>query len=73
MKGVTAADEDRIGLFHDFDIQITGRPATRTNFTLARHLDARAALDTWGDVTFEYTSTDTSDFVPTAVAALDDG
>jgi ribulose-bisphosphate carboxylase large chain len=26
----------------------------------------RAALDTWGDVTFEYTSTDTSDFVPTA-------
>ena len=28
----------------------------------------RAALDTWGDVTFEYTSTDTSDFVPTAVA-----
>jgi ribulose-bisphosphate carboxylase large chain len=28
----------------------------------------RAALDTWGDVTFDYTSTDTSDFVPTAVA-----
>ncbi len=28
----------------------------------------RAALDTWGDVTFEYTSTDTSDFVPTAAA-----
>ncbi len=28
----------------------------------------RAALDTWGDVTFEYTSTDTSDYVPTAVA-----
>jgi ribulose-bisphosphate carboxylase large chain len=28
----------------------------------------RAALDTWGDVTFEYTSTDTSDFVTTAVA-----
>ncbi len=26
----------------------------------------RAALDTWGDITFEYTSTDTSDFVPTA-------
>ncbi|CAN5896138.1 ribulose-1,5-bisphosphate carboxylase/oxygenase large subunit [soil metagenome] len=24
-----------------------------------------AALDTWGDVSFEYTSTDTSDFVPT--------
>jgi len=28
----------------------------------------RAALDTWGEVTFEYTSTDTSDFVATAVA-----
>ncbi len=28
----------------------------------------RAALDTWGDITFEYTSTDTSDFVPTALA-----
>jgi ribulose-bisphosphate carboxylase large chain len=25
----------------------------------------RAALDTWGDVTFDYASTDTSDFVPT--------
>jgi ribulose-bisphosphate carboxylase large chain len=25
-----------------------------------------AALDTWGDVTFDYTSTDTPDFVPTA-------
>src|SRR5689334_18645631 len=28
----------------------------------------RAALDTWGDVTFDYTSTDTADFTPTAVA-----
>jgi len=28
----------------------------------------RAALDTWGDITFEYTSTDTSDYVPTAAA-----
>jgi ribulose-bisphosphate carboxylase large chain len=28
----------------------------------------RAALDTWGDITFDYTSTDTSDYVPTAVA-----
>jgi ribulose-bisphosphate carboxylase large chain len=26
----------------------------------------RAALDTWGDVTFNYTSTDTPDFVPVA-------
>jgi ribulose-bisphosphate carboxylase large chain len=24
-----------------------------------------AALDVWGDITFNYTSTDTSDFVPT--------
>ncbi|ATE60883.1 form I ribulose bisphosphate carboxylase large subunit [Thauera sinica] len=29
----------------------------------------RAALDTWGEVTFDYTSTDTSDFVPTASVA----
>jgi ribulose-bisphosphate carboxylase large chain len=28
-----------------------------------------AALDTWRDVTFEYTSTDTPDFVPTPTAA----
>jgi len=26
----------------------------------------KAALDTWGDITFNYTSTDTSDFTPTA-------
>ncbi len=29
----------------------------------------RAALDTWRDVTFDYTSTDTVDFVPTATPA----
>jgi ribulose-bisphosphate carboxylase large chain len=29
----------------------------------------RAALDTWGDITFNYTSTDTSDYVPTAAVA----
>jgi ribulose-bisphosphate carboxylase large chain len=29
----------------------------------------RAALDTWKDVTFNYQSTDTSDFVPTATTA----
>ena len=29
----------------------------------------KAALDTWGDVSFNYTSTDTSDFVPTASVA----
>ncbi len=26
----------------------------------------KAVLDTWGEVTFDYTSTDTPDFVPTA-------
>jgi len=29
----------------------------------------RAALDTWKDVTFDYTSTDTADFVPTVTAS----
>ena len=29
-------------------------------------LPLRQALDTWGDVTFNYTSTDTPDFVPSA-------
>jgi ribulose-bisphosphate carboxylase large chain len=28
-----------------------------------------AALQTWKDVTFNYTSTDTADFVPTATAS----
>jgi ribulose-bisphosphate carboxylase large chain len=32
-------------------------------------LPLRQALDTWGDVTFNYTSTDTPDFVPVAVAS----
>jgi hypothetical protein len=33
---------------------------------------AEAALDTWGDITFNYESTDTSDFVPTpALPELD--
>jgi ribulose-bisphosphate carboxylase large chain len=36
----------------------------------AQHcLPLKQALDTWGDVTFNYTSTDTPDFVPTATAA----
>ncbi len=36
----------------------------------AKHcLPLKQALDTWGDVTFNYTSTDTPDFVPTATAA----
>jgi ribulose-bisphosphate carboxylase large chain len=29
----------------------------------------RAALDVWGDVTFNYASTDTPDFVPTPAVA----
>ena len=28
-----------------------------------------AALDTWGNITFNYASTDTSDFVPTAAVS----
>ncbi len=36
----------------------------------ARHCQPlAAALDTWGDITFDYTSTDTPDFVPTPTAA----
>ncbi|PZN33265.1 MAG: ribulose-bisphosphate carboxylase large subunit [Proteobacteria bacterium] len=36
----------------------------------ARHCTPlRAALDTWGDVTFDYASTDTPDFVPTPTEA----
>jgi ribulose-bisphosphate carboxylase large chain len=30
----------------------------------------KAALDTWGDITFNYASTDTSDFVPTASTSV---
>ncbi len=38
--------------------------------TAARHCQPlRAALDTWKDVTFNYTSTDTVDFVATATAS----
>ncbi|HVW70046.1 MAG TPA: form I ribulose bisphosphate carboxylase large subunit [Steroidobacteraceae bacterium] len=36
----------------------------------ARHcLPLKAALDVWGEITFNYASTDTPDFVPTATAA----
>ncbi len=36
----------------------------------ARHCQPlQAALDTWRDVTFDYASTDTPDFVPTSTAA----
>jgi ribulose-bisphosphate carboxylase large chain len=38
--------------------------------TAARHCQPlRAALDTWKDVTFQYASTDTVDFVTTATAS----
>ena len=30
----------------------------------------KAALDTWKDITFNYESTDTADFVPTATASV---
>jgi ribulose-bisphosphate carboxylase large chain len=37
----------------------------------ARHcLPLKQALETWKDVTFDYASTDTPDFVPTATAAV---
>ncbi len=37
----------------------------------ARHCaPLRAALDVWGEITFNYESTDTPDFVPTATAAV---
>ena len=29
----------------------------------------RAAIDTWGEVSFNYESTDTADFVPTATVS----
>ena len=32
-------------------------------------LVTRAALDTWGDISFNYQSTDSSDYVATPVAA----
>ena len=37
----------------------------------ARHcMPLKQALDTWGDVTFDYASTDTPDFVPTPEVAM---
>ena len=36
----------------------------------ARHCEPlKAALDTWGEITFNYTSTDTPDFTATPTAA----
>ena len=48
------------------DIRSEGPEILRDAAAWCRPL--RAALDTWGDITFDYTSTDTADFTPTAVA-----
>ena len=44
----------------------TGDPAASARALLQ---PAAAALDTWGDITFNYTSTDASDYVPTPAVA----
>ena len=49
------------------DIMAEGPEILRAAAKWCRPLDA--ALATWGSVTFDYASTDTSDFVPTAVAS----
>src|SRR5947207_3262381 len=49
------------------DIRNEGPEILRTAARSCQPL--RAALDTWGDVSFNYTSTDTSDFVPTPTVA----
>ena len=51
-------------------VATSGTKARRSSPTAARHCaPLRAALDTWGEVTFNYTSTDTPDFIPTPTAA----
>jgi ribulose-bisphosphate carboxylase large chain len=49
------------------DIRNEGPEILRTAAKTCKPLEA--ALATWGEVTFNYTSTDTSDFVPTASVA----
>jgi ribulose-bisphosphate carboxylase large chain len=49
------------------DLKTEGREILRDAATWCQPL--KAALDTWGDVTFNYTPTDTSDFVPTPSVA----
>ena len=49
------------------DIRNEGPEILRTAARSCQPL--RGALDTWGDVSFNYTSTDTSDFVPTPTVA----
>ncbi|MCB1400059.1 MAG: ribulose-bisphosphate carboxylase large subunit, partial [Rhodobacteraceae bacterium] len=46
------------------DIKTEGPEILRTAAKWCKPLEA--ALDTWGNITFNYASTDTSDFVPTA-------
>jgi hypothetical protein len=50
MQLVTMAFKDGMRDFNDFDIQVTSRTATRTNFTLTGHLNARTALNTLWNV-----------------------
>jgi ribulose-bisphosphate carboxylase large chain len=49
------------------DIDAEGPEILRAAAKWCKPLEA--ALDTWGNISFNYTSTDTSDFVPTPVAA----
>ena len=46
------------------DIKTEGPEVLRKAAKWCKPLEA--ALDTWGNISFNYTSTDTSDFVPTA-------
>ena len=50
-------------------IDSAGGIAHALNAALADEGLGGFALDTWGDITFNYTPTDTSDFVPTASVA----
>lgn len=50
------------------DIRTEGPEILRAAARWCKPLEA--ALDVWGDITFNYTSTDTSDFVPTPSVAM---
>ena len=49
------------------NIRVEGEELLRQAARVCRPL--QQALDTWGDITFNYTPTDTSDFTPTAAVA----
>ena len=66
-------EEEALGKVYDADLIRKLWPFMRPYrgqvvFSLAL-IPLRAALDTWKDVTFNYTSTDTVDFVATATAS----